>query len=65
MTISGLQTDNGGIGFGVKVRTAGTIFKVIKADVTNDPDMPLNTNLTPDRVAPFEPLAGDFMYLDV
>jgi hypothetical protein len=65
VTLSGLQTDNGGTGFGIKVRSVGTIIKVLKADETNDPDMPLNMAFNPDRIPPLEALVGDFFYLDV
>lgn len=65
ITLSGLQTANPGAGFGIKVQKAGTTVLVMKADVTNDPDLPLGVNLTSDKIGPFTPLAGDFFYIQV
>ena len=65
ITLSGLQTANTGAGFGIKVQKAGTTVLVMKADVTNDPDLPLGVNLTSDKIGPFTPLAGDFFYIQV
>jgi hypothetical protein len=61
VTLSGLQTDNSGTAFGIKIRTAGAAVKVQAAD---DPGVPLNVNLTPDSQAPFTAIAGDFFFID-
>jgi filamentous hemagglutinin len=65
VTLSGLKTANGGVGFGIKTQSAGTIVLVTKADVTNDPDLPFNTALTADKTVSYTPLAGDFFFLNV
>lgn len=58
VTLSGLQTDNAGTAFGIKIRTPGAAVKVLAAD---DPAVPLKVNLTPGTT----PIAGDFYFLDV
>ncbi|MBO0697545.1 MAG: hypothetical protein J2P46_04060 [Zavarzinella sp.] len=58
VTLSGLQTDNAGTAFGIKIRTPGAAVKVLAAD---DPAVPLNVKLTPGAT----PIAGDFYFLDV
>lgn len=63
VTLSGLQTTNSGTGFGIKVRKTGTTFLVKNASVTNDPDLPINVNLTADSTAPFTSLVDDFFYI--
>jgi hypothetical protein len=65
VTLSGLQTDNSGTGFGIKVRSPGASVVVKNADVTNDPDLPLNTPLNSDKTAPFTPLVNDFFFIEV
>lgn len=65
VTLSVLRTANGGQGFGIKTQQAGTIVLVAKADVTIDPDLPFNTALTADKTAPYTPLAGDFLFMNV
>lgn len=56
--LSGVRTDNALTPFGIKFRSAGGSVQVKSADVS-DPNLPLNTNLTPSG----GPLAGDFFYL--
>lgn len=56
--LSGLNTDNFGVAFGIKFHTAGGSVQVKTAGPGT---VPLNTNLTPGGA----PLAGDFFYLDV
>lgn len=63
VTLSGLQTANAGVGFGIKIKKAGATVLVTKADVTNDPDLSLGTNLIPDKTVPFTALTGDFFYI--
>jgi hypothetical protein len=60
VTLSGLNTDNGGTPFGIKVRAGGAIVKVVKADAAF-PAAKLNTALVPS----LNPIAGDFYFLDV
>jgi hypothetical protein len=64
VTLSGLKTENGVVGFGIKTRTAGTIVLVLKADVTNSPNLPLSKALTADKTAPFTPLVNEFYFID-
>ncbi|HKB06443.1 MAG TPA: hypothetical protein VKD90_29885 [Gemmataceae bacterium] len=60
ITLSGLQTDNGGTPFGIKVRSSPAVVKVLAADAV----VPLT--LTPDSTPPFDdPIAGDFYFIDV
>jgi hypothetical protein len=56
--LSGLKTDNAGVAFGLKFRSAGGSVQVKSVGPGT---LPLNTNLTPSGTA----LAGDFFYLDV
>ena len=65
VTLSGLNTDNAGVAFGIKVGSPGAIVVVKMADVTNDPDLPFNTNLTADKAAPYDALAGNFFDIQV
>ncbi|HJZ90837.1 MAG TPA: hypothetical protein VKE40_08175 [Gemmataceae bacterium] len=60
VTLSGLNTDNGGTPFGIKIRAPGAIVKVVKADPAF-PAAKLNTALVPS----LNPIAGDFYFLDV
>jgi hypothetical protein len=59
ITLSGLQTDNGGTPFGIKVRSVPGVVKVLAADAAVPP------TLTPDATEPFDPIAGDFFFIDV
>lgn len=65
VTLSGLKTDNGGNGFGIKTQGGATTVIVLKADVTNDPDLKLGVALTPDKNPPYTALAGDFFFVNV
>ena len=60
--LSGLDTDNNGLPFGIKVRTTPGSVKVTQAD---DLSVPRNVNLVPDGTAPYDPIAGDFFFIDV
>jgi filamentous hemagglutinin len=65
VTLSGLKTNNGGTPFGIKFQTAVTSVIVMKADVTNAPNLPLGVALTPDKTPPYTALAGDFFFIKV
>jgi len=64
VTLSGLSTDNGGTGFGVKQANAGSVVKVLAADAGFPPNQ-LSVALTPDSTAPYDPIGGDFFFIDV
>ena len=65
--LSGLDTDNGGVSFGIKF-DADAAFPKSKGGVrvksTNGP-LPLNKDLTPDTAAPYTAADNDFFYFGV
>ena len=63
-TLSGLSTDNSGTGFGIKQATSGSVVKVMAAD-SGFPADKLKVALTPDSTIPYDPIGGDFFFIDV
>jgi hypothetical protein len=64
VTLTGLSTDNFGEAFGIKEQSRGSIVKVLAADGDFPPNL-LRVALTPDSTAPYDPIAGDFFFINV
>jgi len=60
VTLSGLNTDNQGVAFGIKEERPGAVVKVLKADAGFPANL-LNVALQPST----SPIGGDFFFLDV
>jgi hypothetical protein len=64
ITLSGLSTDNAATGFGIKQANGGSVVKVLAADAGFPADK-LKVALTPDSTNPYDPIGGDFFFIDV